>query len=276
MPAPIRDVIPPIAARFAARREFCVVAGLGRAGQVWTTLMAGPPGFVHADGEHSVRVHARPHPSDPLAALLSDGGPVGLLLYDDHRRMRVNGVARPVSDGVVVTADQVFSNCGRYISNRRGIAIDQLPAEPVVGTELTWGQRDLIRDADTFFIGSRHPDGSADASHRGGNPGFVHVDAADSLYWPDYNGNRMFMTLGNIMLDPRVGLLFMDWTQGTLLQVSGRASIDWSADDAAKIAGAERVVRLQIDAVQQTTHGAAMTWTTAVLSRFNPSTPAAV
>jgi hypothetical protein len=99
------------------------------------------------------------------------------------------------------------------------------------------------------------------------------VDSARELRWPDYNGNRMFMTLGNITLDPRIGLLFLDWRQGTLLQVSGRATIDWSPAAAAELPGAERVVRLHVDAVQQSVHGAPMTWTSATPSRFNPALP---
>jgi predicted pyridoxine 5'-phosphate oxidase superfamily flavin-nucleotide-binding protein len=272
-PGRIRDVIPPIAAQFAAPREFCVVSGLGDDRRVWTTMLAGPPGFVRADGEHALRVRALPHRGDPLATVLTGGGPAGLLLYDDHRRKRVNGTARAVGDGLVIDADQVFSNCGRYISDRRGIAIDRLPVEATAGRELSWGQRDLVRGSDTFFIGSRHPDGSADCSHRGGNPGFVRIDAADRLSWPDYDGNNMFMTLGNITLDPRVGLLFLDWTRGTLLQVSGRATIDWSPAAAAELPGAQRVVRLQIDAVRETVHGVPMTWSAAVPSRFNPPQP---
>jgi uncharacterized protein len=270
-PGRIRDVIPPIAAQFAASREVCMVAGLGADRRVWTTMLAGPPGFVQAVGEHALRVRARPHRSDPLADGLTGGVPIGLLMYDDHRRMRVNGVARADGDGIVIDADQVFSNCGRYISDRRGTAIDQLPVEVTEGRELSWGQRDLVRGSDTFFIGSRHPDGFADCSHRGGNPGFVRVDGADRLSWPDYDGNNMFMTLGNITLDPRVGLLFLDWTRGTLLQVSGRATIDWSERAAAELPGAQRVVRLRIDAVRETVHGVPMTWSAPVFSRDNPS-----
>lgn len=270
-PGRTRDVIPPVAAQFAATREFCVVAGLGQGDHVWTTMLAGPQGFVRAVGEHAVLVRALPRSVDPLAGLVAAGGPVGLLLYDDHRRMRVNGDARRTSDGFIVHADQVFSNCGRYISNRRGLPVGRLPADVATGRELTWGQRDLIRSADTFFVGSRHPDGSADASHRGGNPGFVRVDAANVLRWPDYDGNNLFMTLGNITLDPRVGLLFLDWARGTLLQVAGRAEIDWSAEAAAELPGAQRVVRLEVDAVRETTHGVPMTWTSAVLSRDNPA-----
>jgi predicted pyridoxine 5'-phosphate oxidase superfamily flavin-nucleotide-binding protein len=84
----------------------------------------------------------------------------------------------------------------------------------------------------------------ADASHRGGPPGFVEV-AGDGarLRFPDFPGNRMFQTLGNLAVDPRVGLLFVDWDTGTALQVTGRAEIVW-ADD-------RRGVVVRVDAVHE-------------------------
>ena len=91
------------------------------------------------------------------------------------------------------------------------------------------------------------------------------------MRWPDYDGNAMFMTLGNLALDPRVGLLFLDWAEGTALQVSGRAVLDWRPESAALLPGALRVVRMSIEAVQQTEHAVPMRWAPPVLSRFNPT-----
>jgi predicted pyridoxine 5'-phosphate oxidase superfamily flavin-nucleotide-binding protein len=85
---------------------------------------------------------------------------------------------------------------------------------PATRTESNGKQQRLIREADTFFIASSHRDGGADASHRGGNPGFVHVLNETKLIWPDYSGNGMFQTLGNLAIDPRAGLLFMDFESG--------------------------------------------------------------
>ncbi|MEO8907354.1 MAG: pyridoxamine 5'-phosphate oxidase family protein, partial [Microbacteriaceae bacterium] len=168
--------------------------------------------------------------------------------------------------------------CGRYISERHsveeggittGIEIEA-GAAVELGTELSDAQIATIRAADTFFIGTSHPDGPADASHRGGNPGFVIVDSPQTLRWPDYNGNAMFMTLGNITLNPRVGLLFPDWATGGLLQVSGRAHVDWATTAAAQLPGAERVVKFTVDAVQQTPRALSTRWSPSILSRYNP------
>jgi uncharacterized protein len=267
----LRTTIPPVAARFLTEQEFCVIAGRDELGRIWTSMLAGPTGFLRADDEQTMRVHALPLPDDPLHALLTTGGDVGTIVMDRRRRMRVNGVARPTADGFRVHTEQVFSNCGRYISDRGGTLVPPAPVRVSTGTELSSDQMELVRRADTFFIGTCHPGGAADASHRGGNPGFVRVDSPGALRWPDYDGNAMFMTLGNLALDPRVGLLFLDWAQGTALQVSGRAVLDWRPESAALLPGALRVVRMSIDAVQQTENAVPMRWTAPVLSRFNPT-----
>lgn len=87
-----------------------------------------------------------------------------------------------------------------------------------------------------------------DASHWGGNPGFVQV-SGDRLRWPDYRGNAMFNTLGNLESYPRAGLLFPDFETGATLQLTGRASIDWDSAHAAASPGAERIVEFIIDEV---------------------------
>ena len=85
----------------------------------------------------------------------------------------------------------------------------------------------LIRGADTFFIASGNPDGSLDASHRGGEPGFVSILEDGTLEVPDYPGNHMYNTLGNLEVNPRAGLVFLDFTSGRTLQLTGTAEVVW-------------------------------------------------
>jgi hypothetical protein len=113
-------------------------------------------------------------------------------------------------------------------------------------------QAALAARADTFFIASAHPQRGADASHRGGRPGFVEVsDDGRRLTFPDYSGNRMFQTLGNLAVNPRAGLLFLDWESGTALQLTGRARIVWDEQAVAVRPGAERLIEFAVDAVQE-------------------------
>jgi predicted pyridoxine 5'-phosphate oxidase superfamily flavin-nucleotide-binding protein len=280
--AMIRRSIPEIAAEFLVKRPAIVIAGRDPGDRMWATMLTGEPGFMQVPDPGVMVVHARPVESDPLARLVATGGEVGTILWDHHGRMRVNGVLEPRADGFAVSTVQVYSNCGRYIAERHPLeapdsesATDvnpqESPATTSTGTELTAAQVEMIRASDTFFIGTSHPAGPADASHRGGNPGFIMVDSSRTLRWPDYNGNAMFMTLGNITVNPRVGLLFPDWVTGGLLQISGRAVVNWDPASAAPLAGAERVVELTIDAVRQTERALHTRWSRPVLSRYNPS-----
>ena len=268
----IRETIPDIAAAFLLERPTIVVAGRDGEERMWVTMLAGSPGFMHAADPRTMSVQARPSSSDPLFPLIEHGGRIGTIVMDHRRRMRVNGILAPEPGGFAVATEQVYSNCGRYISERQLVGSGH-DAEPTVhkGSQLTAEQAGRIRAADTFFIGTSHPDGPADASHRGGNPGFVQVDSPVTCRWPDYNGNSMFMTLGNLALNPRVGLLFPDWTTGGLLQLSGRAQIVWDESAARVLPGAERVVELTIDAVQETEHALGTHWGAPRLSKFNPS-----
>ena len=92
----------------------------------------------------------------------------------------------------------------------------------------------------------------ADASHRGGRPGFAEVAyGGRQLTFPDYRGNRMFQTLGNLTINPRAGLLFVDWETGSTLQLTGRAQIVWDAQAVAPRPGAERLVEVTVGAVRE-------------------------
>jgi predicted pyridoxine 5'-phosphate oxidase superfamily flavin-nucleotide-binding protein len=98
----------------------------------------------------------------------------------------------------------------------------------------------LIAEADTFFLGTIHPERGADASHRGGPPGFVHV-VDDGLWWPDFPGNNMFNSLGNLAVDPTAALLFIDYATGATLHMSGAAATVWGAERRVRFAPARSV-----------------------------------
>ncbi|CAM3755047.1 pyridoxamine 5'-phosphate oxidase family protein [Nocardiopsis rhodophaea] len=270
----IKSQIPEVAARFLTARRMVVIGAADTEGRVWCTALAGPPGFLSADGPTSVRVAARPHPHDPLADALSTPTPVGMIAVDQERRrrMRINGRAAPVGDGLCVRVDQVYANCPKYIQ-RRTIG-DAAPAQEAGatthGSSLTVRQRRLVAAADTFFLATRDTSGDCDASHRGGSPGFVRVHSGDRLSWPDYRGNSMYMSLGNLDEVPRAGLLFLDWAEGTLLRLSGTASVDWSAGRAAEFPGARRVLDFTVTEVAETPAALPLRWGPPESSPANP------
>jgi predicted pyridoxine 5'-phosphate oxidase superfamily flavin-nucleotide-binding protein len=107
----------------------------------------------------------------------------------------------------------------------------------------------FIEARDMFFIASTDPDGSPDCSYKGGDPGFVRVIDEATLAFPVYNGNGMFRTVGNLAVNPRVGLLFVDFEKGTRLRVNGDATVD--VDDPLQVSfqGALCVVRVRARAI---------------------------
>ncbi|MEU7060337.1 pyridoxamine 5'-phosphate oxidase family protein [Streptomyces sp. NPDC046197] len=235
-------------------------------GRVWAAPLTGPPGFVRATGPHQMSVRGGVHPGDPLApALASPGTRVGTIALDPRtrRRMRLNGRLRPTPAGFAVEADQVFSNCPKYLQKRESYeTVARTPGEPRHGSELTPAQQDFVTSADTFFLATVHAEG-ADASHRGGNPGFVRVDSPHRLSWRDYPGNSMFLTLGNLAADPRAGLLFLDWSTGRTLQLSGEARTEFGPDGG-------RRVRFTLAEVVDTEGAVPLRWSAPAYSPANP------
>lgn len=273
----IRAGIPPVAAAFLAERRMLVLGAADGAGRLWASLLTGPPGFVRAGDEHTLLTAVRPPPGDPLAERLAAGPvPVGTIALEPatRRRMRANGIAEPDGPGLRVRTRQVFANCPKYIQRRDLVEWRPRRRQDSGGAAVTDrldpGQLRRIATADTFFIATSGADGTADASHRGGSPGFVRALAPDRLSWPEYPGNNMLMTLGNLAQRPATGLLFPDWTTGTLLQLTGEARTDWDVERAARYPGAERVVDFRVTGVLETVEGSELRWGAPEFSPANP------
>jgi uncharacterized protein len=267
----VRTTVPPAAAEFLTEQAMLVVGGGDERGRVWSSMLTGAPGFLRAGvvaGHDVVDVAARPLPTDPLAAALSHESRIGAIAIDPstRRRMRINGLAGPTTDGLRLTIEQVYANCPKYIQRRdlESVRADgSLSVATVRGTLDDTAKR-MVTDADTFFIATVSATGDYDASHRGGNPGFVHLDQDGTLVWPDYRGNAMMMTLGNLEQNPAAGLLFVDWSTGTTLQLTGTAQVEWDRPD--------RQVRFTSTEVRRTEVASPLSWGEPEYSRFNPAT----
>ena len=272
----IRTTIPAAAQEFMRRQPMAIIGAHDTGGRQWVSLLSSHPGFMQILDGQTVRSDGRPAQGDPLAERLSAGAPVGMILIDfaARRRMRLNGRAEGRSDGtMLISVRQVYANCPKYIQARQWEwATDEFDRKPEIrrAPRLMETQQRLIREADTFFIASSHPDGGMDASHRGGSPGFVYVVNERRLVWPDYSGNRMFQTLGNLATDPRAGLLFMDFASGSTLQLTGTAEIVWDKVRAAAFPGAERLVEFEIEAVVELTRATRLRWRFIDYSPLNP------
>jgi uncharacterized protein len=245
----IGSEILPAAANFLALQPFLVLANHDEAGNVWASPLVGTPGFAKAVNPTTVVLSVSPHTSDTLKKLWPEAQ-IGLLALEPvtRRRIRINGVVRKQNtQEVVVQVEQSYNNCPKYIQARTLKTLSTPLQSPSVmqSTALQPQQITWLRNADTFFIASSHPEGGADASHRGGRPGFIKVMENGNLEWPEYSGNMMYNTLGNIESTGRAGLLVVNFETGDFLQLTGSARVVWDKQRVAAHPGAELLVEYQ-------------------------------
>lgn len=273
----IKDRVPDSARDFLALRRMLVLGSVDSRRRVWASVVTGAPGFIVLLDDRTVRIDALPAEGDPLRENLRGEGHVALFIPDlvAPRRLRLNGRGRIVGGSIEIHAEQVYGNCRRYIQERLLLgprtSADPKHLDVHCTNELSQSDREQIIQADTFFIATDHPDAGADASHKGGNPGFVRVIDSHHIAFPDYNGNRMFNTLGNITANPNAGLLFIDFDSGRTLQITGSATIDWNPDRADGFTGAERVIDFMVAETVTNENGFPLIAKFRQYSRFNPA-----
>ena len=260
----VRPFLPEQHREFYAQLPFIVAAARDEHDRPWATLLTGPPGFVRSPDTTSLHFATTALPGDALAEHLTAGADLGLLGIGlaTRRRNRVNGTITSVGEtGIGFAVAQTFGNCPQYITEREWRQVDVDPAAVTASRHrrLDDEMQAWIASADTMFVasgyrdigdngddGGDNPAYGMDASHRGGAAGFIQVLSDTRLVFPDYAGNNHFNTLGNLQMDPRVGLLFVDFENGSLLQLTGKATIDWDSDEIANHTGARRLVIVDV------------------------------
>jgi predicted pyridoxine 5'-phosphate oxidase superfamily flavin-nucleotide-binding protein len=265
-----RDAIPLAVVAFLAQHTFAVLSSTDVDGNVWASPLAGPPGIFSTADQHAIPIHTeRLNPQ--LNPALVHGQLGGLLVMDFDRRLRlrINGGFERTSDVLIIRIAQFYGNCTKYIQ-RRIPSDGSLHAATASASSavLSDSQRALIARSDTFFIATTHLDGGADASHRGGRPGFVTASDARTLIWPDYRGNNMFNTLGNLETDPRAGLLFINFDSGASLQLTGKATADFG--DSSSFAPTGRSVSFDITSVRELLSSSFLQYTMVEPFPYNP------
>lgn len=116
-------------------------------------------------------------------------------------------------------------------------------------TEFTERERSFVESAQLFFLATADTTGQPNVSHKGGPRGFVRVVGPSELAYPDYDGNGMFMSLGNVLENPKVGVLFIDFEMPQRLVVRGRASVHREDPLMSKTVGAQLIVRVAVEAI---------------------------
>jgi predicted pyridoxine 5'-phosphate oxidase superfamily flavin-nucleotide-binding protein len=268
----IANRIMPGALEFLRQQPMVIVGTLSDDGTVWASPLIGKPGFVSSLNGRQVYfdlASAAPVKRDILWCNLREGSHMGMLAIElaTRRRLRVNGVLSKVSAGeLVLDVREAYPNCPKFIQRRKFVweedaAVSNRLAE--AGEGMTLDVRELFAKADTLFLATDHAERGADVSHRGGNAGFVQVLDARTLRIPEYPGNGLFNSIGNLMTNPRAGVMALDFDHGRMVQATGKAR--------AELQGTERYIEFKVERWQLLPLPAAAHWRFIDASPYNPA-----
>jgi predicted pyridoxine 5'-phosphate oxidase superfamily flavin-nucleotide-binding protein len=148
-----------------------------------------------------------------------------------------------------------MQHSGMYHSGNRALqarfgstALADRLVERVHRTAFTEADKAFIESRAFFFLASADAEGKPDCSFKGGAPGLVQVTGPSELVWPDYDGNGMFKSLGNIAVNPQIGLLFIALEERPRrLRVNGRATLSFDDPEMQRFAGAQALIRVQAE-----------------------------
>lgn len=277
----ITDSIVTGAFRFIEQQRMAVLGSIDQDDNVWASVLVGQEGFMQATTGQLVtfdlsKTAGNEH--DPFWKNIENHPRVGMLVIElaTRRRLRINGhVRRSGEQQLELEVLESYPNCPKYIQRRE---LAKTPAASRAATSLVFTgdvlgapQQAIINKADTLFVASAHPERGVDASHRGGNPGFVRLVDDRTLRIPDYTGNCLFNTLGNFVVNPHAGLVFVDFETGTTLQLAGQAEILWDTGDAdSESGGTKRFWQLQIDRCLHIENAHELQWSFQDYSPYNP------
>ena len=241
---------------FFAMLPMVIVAAEDKQQDIWSSTLIGDPGFILINDNQSFTINSQFVEGDPLARNLKAGDEMGLLgiQFETRRRNRVSAKLTEVTDSnMTLEVKQCYGNCPKYIQRRQGNMIEASETPQSISIERFDEEISLfIHGVDSLFIASQHLDGDenlnrgVDSSHRGGMPGFVKIMDEKTLLIPDYIGNNFFNTLGNISLNPKIGIQFLDYKNGHRLMLTGTAEIVWAEDAKLPFDGVDRMIRFTL------------------------------
>ncbi|KAJ3039407.1 hypothetical protein HDV00_012284 [Rhizophlyctis rosea] len=260
------------------------MAALDDEGRPWATVWGGEPGMCQELGNNLAGIKTFVDGRfDPVVEILAGGKRSGEVVKENRliaglpidlvsrRRVKVAGRAVVAKverfgkgdgeDGggelqMVANVDQSLGNCPKYLNKKTVVPAIVSPTLASTTTTLTAEARALIAKADLFFIASSNGSTDMDCNHRGGPAGFVRIlpstspTAPTTLIYPEYSGNRLYQTLGNLHINPVAGLCFPDFETGDVLYVTGRTSILYGEQAASVLPHTNLAITLEITAAR--------------------------
>ncbi|KAF5864836.1 hypothetical protein ETB97_006375 [Aspergillus alliaceus] len=276
------------------------IGAVDREGRPWSTLWGGEVGFATPCSQSRVEIRTPVDSKyDPLADILLHDGPeepgqlVSGLVVDLANRRRAKLFGRKIagsiepgpenrndSDGagfahLLVHIEASLGNCPKYLNTRD--IVPTLPSPRMISDspQLPPEALKFLNRADTLFISSRHGDVDMDTNIRGGPPGFVRVisnEPSGAVFaYPEYSGNRLYQTLGNLQTTPLAGYVFPDFETGNALYLTGQTEVLIGKEAAALLPRSNLVVKVTVTTARYVEKSLAFRGIAGPRSPYNPS-----
>jgi uncharacterized protein len=279
--AAITDTVMAGARPFLRQQLMVLLASRDEQGAMWASILFGRPGFLKADDGKQFEIdlnQAAVDARDPLWRNIERDARLGALVIElsSRRRIRINGRGSVAPDHrLSIEVEEAYPACPKYI-NRRQLRLPEIEV-PVNALEvlgdlsLSNGPLATVNSADVMFVATQSPERGYDVSHRGGSPGFVKAVAPDVIRWPEFQGNSMFNTVGNLLHDPQAGVVIPDFERRKIVQLTGSAKAQWDqADPNGETGGTKRFIEMGIERWQELPMPAQLTAEFLDFSPFNP------
>jgi len=305
---PTSTMLTPQASFMLQRAPLLALGTLDSQSRPWTTLIGGSTGFSQPLGGSLVGTRTIVDGKyDPVVQALLGGAPRGEmtehsdggklfagLAIDLMTRKRVKIAGRVLAGTVkevdvesdeaqqpedapktqdqiqlVTKIEQSLGNCPKYLNQYQIQPALVTPKILSDGPLLSAEGKDLIDRADMFFL-STTTDSDQDTNHRGGPPGFVRIIASNQIVFPEYSGNRLYQSLGNLKVNPKIGITFPDYATGDVLYITGTTEILIGIDAAALLPGSNLAVRIMIDEARYVQTGLPFRGERKIPSPYNP------
>jgi len=281
---PTSTMLTPQASFLLQRAPLLAIGALDGQNRPWTSLWGGQPGFSQPLGGGIIGTRTIVDGvNDPVVQALVGGVDKGEMVQDDTKmfsgltidlmtRKRVKICGHMVAGSVgeidvefeggterpegapekqdqiqfVTKIEQSLGNCPKYLNQyeiRPALVTSKLVSQ---SSDLSEGAMELISKLDMFFLSSSTLE-DMDTNHRGGPPGFVRILSPTEIIYPEYSGNRLYQTLGNLQMNPRVGITFPDYGTGDVLYITGTAEILVASAAATLLPGSNLALKITIE-----------------------------
>ncbi|OAX85212.1 hypothetical protein ACJ72_00405 [Emergomyces africanus] len=307
---PSAPYLSPGAAYMVQKSPLIALGTIDKHGRPWTTVWGGEAGLAGPVSQSIIGIRNFVDKTyDPVVATLYGGKSNGEVVKEEgegrlmsglsvdmENRKRVKLMGRMIAGNLarldatdsdekgvepthagqaqlVIKIEQSLGNCPKYINRKQITPVVPNPKLISDSPQLPPGAIKLLNQADTLFISSYHED-SMDTNIRGGPPGFVRVVSNDIngavLAYPEYSGNRLYQTLGNLLMTPLAGYAFPDFETGNVLYLTGKTEILVGGDAAALLPRSNLAVKVTVTNAKYVENGLTFRGQPGQPSPYNP------